>query len=278
MSPRTTPRTRAGTRDTRERTGAGEAAGRAWTAVRQAMASRRLRPWLSAAAVAAMAAIVVVAALLAVPGPGTREGSPPPGFGDRRSAGHAADGAGSPQDGGGRDTGAPPARSRDAQGGSARVDPPHGAFAATPPVRLRIPRLRVDAEVQPVGLARDGTVAVPGDAGGTGWYRYGPAPGAPAGSAVLVGHVDSRTGRLGALAALHDVRAGDEVVVRRKGAPEVRYTVAAREVRDRDRLPGELFRRTGPPVLTLITCTLPYDREQGGYRNNLIVTATRVSG
>ncbi|MBQ0983105.1 class F sortase [Streptomyces sp. F63] len=225
-----------------------------------------------------MAAIVVVATLLAVPDPGTREGSPPPDFGDRRSAGPVGGGNSGRQDGGGRDTAASPGRSRDAQDGGARADPGHRAFAATPPVRLRIPRLRVDAEVRPVGLARDGTVAVPKDAGGTGWYRYGPAPGAPAGSAVLVGHVDSRTGRLGALAALHDVRAGDAVVVRRKGAPEVRYTVASREVRDRERLPGELFRRTGPPVLTLITCTLPYDREQGGYRNNLIVTATRVSG
>ncbi|MCC5032496.1 class F sortase [Streptomyces sp. WAC 00631] len=253
------------------RTGAGT---RAWTAVRRALASRGFRPWLSAGAVAAMAAIVVVAALLAVPEPETREGAPPPGFGDRRSAGGTDGGDGGPGD----DGGAPPGRSRDAPDGIARAEPDRRASAVTPPVRLRIPRLRVDAEVQPVGLARDGTVAVPGDAAGTGWYRYGPAPGAPAGSAVLVGHVDSRTGRLGALAALHDVRAGDAVIVRRKGAPAVRYTVASQEVRDRDRLPGELFRRNGPPVLTLITCTLPYDREQGGYRNNLIVTATRVSG
>ncbi|MGW6547538.1 class F sortase, partial [Streptomyces massasporeus] len=97
-----------------------------------------------------------------------------------------------------------------------------------------------------------------------------------AGSAVLVGHVDDRTGRLGAFAKLYGVREGDDVTVARADAPPVRYEVTAREVVDRDRLPKEVFRRHGRPVLTLVTCAPPYDRERGGYQRNLLVYAVPV--
>jgi hypothetical protein len=33
------------------------------------------------------------------------------------------------------------------------------------------------------------------------------------------------------------------------------------------------FARDGAPRLTLITCTGPFDRPAGGYRDNLVVTA-----
>ncbi|WP_055627310.1 class F sortase [Streptomyces hirsutus] len=141
------------------------------------------------------------------------------------------------------------------------------------PTALRIPRVSLDARLQDVGVKDDGTVEIPDSVGQAGWYRYGPAPGAPAGSAVLIGHVDDRTGDLGAFARLYGVRKGDDVTVAREGAPPVRYKVTAREVVDKDRLPDEVFRRHGRPVLTLVTCAPPYDRERGGYQRNLLVYA-----
>ncbi|MCM2576300.1 class F sortase [Streptomyces meridianus] len=144
------------------------------------------------------------------------------------------------------------------------------------PSRVRIPRVGLEAEVVSVGLGANGDVAVPGDPAQVGWYRRGPAPGDRTGSAVLAGHVDSETDRLGALAALYDVRAGDPVTVERKRGKPLRYQVVARQLVPRDRLPEHLFRADGPPVLTLITCAPPYDREQGGYQNNLVVSARPV--
>ncbi|PJE97090.1 class F sortase [Streptomyces carminius] len=148
-----------------------------------------------------------------------------------------------------------------------------GSGAAAEPVRIRVPRLGLTARVGPVGVEEGGTVEVPADAGSAGWYRYGPPPGADAGSAVLVGHVDDRTGELGAFAKLYGIRPGDAVTVARRGAPAVRYEVTARETVAKDRLPAEVFRRTGQPVLTLVTCAPPYDRERGGYQRNLVVYA-----
>ncbi|WP_338018026.1 class F sortase [Streptomyces taklimakanensis] len=145
------------------------------------------------------------------------------------------------------------------------------------PAAVRVPEVSLNARTVPVGVDGDGTTEIPEDAGEAGWYRHGPAPGAPAGSAVLVGHVDDRTGELGAFAKLYAVREGDSVTVERRGAPPVRYEVTARETVARDRLPEEVFRRDGRPVLTLVTCAPPYDRDRGGYRNNLVVYAEPVT-
>ncbi|MFI9155509.1 sortase domain-bontaining protein [Streptomyces sp. NPDC053367] len=165
----------------------------------------------------------------------------------------------------------PPAGDRASVGGPATATTPEQASAV--PRRVDMPRVGLSAAVEPVGVAADGSARIPRDPDRVGWYRYGPAPGDPTGSAVLMGHVDSRTGALGAFAALFDVRAGDEVTVRRATGTPVTYRVVARATVDKDRLPAQVFTRSGDPLLTMITCAPPFDRDQGGYQRNLVVTA-----
>ncbi|MET9843700.1 class F sortase [Streptomyces ossamyceticus] len=167
---------------------------------------------------------------------------------------------------------APPVRAEDT--GSPTTTPSASPVSsAAVPGRLDIERVGLRAAIEPRGIAADGSAGIPEDPEKVGWYRFGPAPGEPSGSAVMVGHVDSRTGDLGAFAALFDVRAGDEVTVRRAAAPPVTYRVVARARVDKDRLPASAFARTGRPVLTMITCAPPFDAERGGYQRNLVVTA-----
>ncbi len=158
------------------------------------------------------------------------------------------------------------------------------------PVRVAASAVGLDSGVIPVGVTDKGDVAVPADPARAGWYRFGPAPGATQGSAVLVGHVDNDDGDIGEFAALYDIRAGDsiEVEVRpgnppgsaddRKGAGThtLDYRVTGRFTVAKEQLPDAVFRRRGTPVLTLITCAPPFDRAHGGYRNNLVVTAVPV--
>lgn len=145
---------------------------------------------------------------------------------------------------------------------------------AARPVVFSIPRLRLRADVRAVGVDREGAVSIPAKAADVGWYRFGAAPGDPIGSAVLVGHVDSRDGSLGALAALYKVREGDRAQVRRADGYTVHYRITTRQAIPKRRLPAsEIFRRDGPAVLTLVTCAPPYDRPHGGYQSNLVVTA-----
>ncbi|MFE1248050.1 class F sortase [Streptomyces sp. NPDC058735] len=161
-------------------------------------------------------------------------------------------------------------------------EPAGGTVAPVPakvpePSSLSLPRLDVRAAVEQVGVDRDGQVEVPEDPKQVGWYRFSPAPGSGAGSAVVVGHVDSDGRGLGVLVALNDVRQGDRVLVERKDGSEVAYRVTSRRtVGKRDLAASGVFRREGPAVLTLITCAGPYLPEDGGYQNNLVVTAVEA--
>ncbi|MFB6555619.1 class F sortase [Streptomyces sp. NPDC056405] len=145
-----------------------------------------------------------------------------------------------------------------------------------PPERVQVPDVGLDARVRPVGVTERGAMTVPEDPSVAGWYRYGPAPGSPQGSAVLVGHVDGDTGALGEFAALYEVRRGDRVEVRRAEAAPAVYRVVSRATVPKDELPAAVFRRTGTPALTLITCAPPFVPERGGYLANLVVTAEPV--
>ncbi len=144
------------------------------------------------------------------------------------------------------------------------------------PRRVLVADAGLDARVEPVGVTDRGDMTVPGDPSVAGWYRHGSTPGDDRGSAVLVGHVDTDTGEVGEFAALYDVRRGQRVEVRRAGAEPVRYRVVSRVTVPKDELPPSVFRRTGTPVLTLITCAPPFLPERGGYRSNLVVTAEPV--
>src|SRR6478735_8896691 len=61
------------------------------------------------------------------------------------------------------------------------------AAPVRPPERLEIPSLDIDMAVLPVGVADDGTMAIPPKATDAGWYRFGSAPD-DAGSTVLAAH------------------------------------------------------------------------------------------
>jgi sortase (surface protein transpeptidase) len=145
------------------------------------------------------------------------------------------------------------------------------------PVRLSVPALGVDSAVDPVGVEPDGQMTVPAEVDRVGWYRFGPAPGG-AGSAVIAGHVDSRTQGLGAMAPLRDAAVGDEVVVTDAAGTSTRWRVVSRELIEKQVLPlDRLFTRAGPPRLTLITCGGPFLPEYRSYRDNVVVIAEPVS-
>lgn len=152
------------------------------------------------------------------------------------------------------------------------------SYRARPaPVRVRIPAIDVDAEVISVGIDSNLAVEVPENIFTVGWYKLGPAPGAPTGSAVLVGHRDGAVDGAGVFYNLGQLRPGDAVTVVDTMGERMRYEVIAREVIDKDAMPmAELFSPYGTPLLTLISCGGSYDRSNGGYQANVVVTAVPV--
>lgn len=117
-------------------------------------------------------------------------------------------------------------------------------------------------------------MAVPDDVSQAGWYRFGPAPGAAAGSAVLAGHVDSARQGIGAFHALWSVEPGTLISVDRAGAPTLTYRVVSRESFAKTDMPIEaVFGTDGPARLTLITCGGAFDESARSYVENIVVTA-----
>jgi hypothetical protein len=141
---------------------------------------------------------------------------------------------------------------------------------------LRVAGLGIDVPVVEIGVEGPGALAVPDDIGVAGWYRYGPVPGAD-GSAVVTAHVDSRTQGVGPFAALRRAAPGTPVVVASADGSERRFEVVGRRSYPKTTLPvAELFTRTGPPVLTLITCGGAFDPATRSYEENVVVYATPV--
>ena len=147
-------------------------------------------------------------------------------------------------------------------------------YRGTPlPQRLEIPTIGVSTRLQRLGRASDGTVEVPSEWGVAGWYAGGTRPGDP-GSAVILGHVDSRAGPA-VFYRLRELRPGDRVEVVRADRSRVRFTVERLEQVDKLRFPTDaVYYPTLTPRLRLVTCGGAFDPASGHYRSNVIVYAT----
>ena len=141
------------------------------------------------------------------------------------------------------------------------------------PIGILIEGVAIAGPVVPVGVdAGTGELEVPPVANVVGWYRHGPTPGAE-GSAVLAGHVDWH-GEVGVFFRLSRVEPGAVVVVGYADGTQRRFTVVERRLIAKPELPvSDVFARTGPPALVLITCGGDFDRSIRRYRSNVVVTA-----
>ena len=147
-------------------------------------------------------------------------------------------------------------------------------YRATPvPVRIQIPRIGVVSALDRLGRAPDGTVQEPTRWERAGWYAPGTRPGDP-GSAVILGHVDSKRGPA-VFFRLRELRRGDPVTIRRADGSSVRFVVQRTQQYPKDRFPtDDVYYPTLTPALRLVTCGGEFDATIGRYRSNVIVFAT----
>ncbi|QOV38502.1 class F sortase [Streptomyces ferrugineus] len=150
------------------------------------------------------------------------------------------------------------------------------ALPPSPPDRIRIPSIQVDAPLMGLGLTKAGSLDVPPAERKNlaGWYEAGTTPG-ETGTAIVAGHVDNADGpavfyRLGAL------RKGSTIEVDRRDGGTARFSVDAIEVYDAKAFPDEkVYGAAARPELRVITCGGGYSRTTG-YRGNVVVFAHLV--
>jgi hypothetical protein len=148
-------------------------------------------------------------------------------------------------------------------------------LAESRPTGIAIPAIHVRAPVSPVGLAADGSIDAPplqrhDEAG---WYDGGPTPG-EFGPAIIVGHVDTRTGP----SVFYDLRRlhpGATIDVTRRDGRVAVFRVESVEQFGKDGLPVDrIYGDFSRPGLRLITCGGRWVSGVRAYADNIVVFAT----
>jgi LPXTG-site transpeptidase (sortase) family protein len=141
------------------------------------------------------------------------------------------------------------------------------------PVRLVIPAIDVDAEVQYVGVDEDGTgeMEVPSNFTDVGWYKHGVRPGMR-GSAVIAGHYNGKGIPEAVFYDLHTLEIGDEVVIMSAERIEEIFQVVKIETYAYDAPTTEIFMSTDEKKrLNLITCSGEWLSDENQYNKRTVV-------
>ncbi|MGC5561230.1 class F sortase [Streptomyces sp. FR-108] len=147
------------------------------------------------------------------------------------------------------------------------------SLSRSKPTSLRIPYLRLEAPIVGLGLDRRHQLTTPpaDKPRLAGWYEGGPSPG-EAGTSVVVGHLDTRTGPA-VFAGLSTLKPGRLVEALRADGRTAVYTVDAVRMYEKAHFPTqEVYGARKRPELRLITCGGVYDR-RSGYKSNVVVFA-----
>ena len=139
------------------------------------------------------------------------------------------------------------------------------------PVRIKIPTINVDAAIEAVGTAPDGSMGVPLKPVDAGWYMTGTRPG-EVGSAVIDGHVDWTNGARAVFSDLHQLQSGDRVVVENDDGTTTAFLVRTSKIYSPTADATDIFGSTdGQAHLNLITCQGVWDKSTQGYSERLVV-------
>ncbi|NED99965.1 class F sortase [Phytoactinopolyspora halotolerans] len=136
---------------------------------------------------------------------------------------------------------------------------------------VSVPEIGVHAPVVDVGSSDDRVLAPPDDPLVAGWWSEGAAPGAEAGTALLVGHaLESGTAVFNGVGGLEE---GDTITLSGEAEAVMDYEVVAVDVLPPEELAEQaetLFAQDGPARLVLVTCE-GWDGDD--YTSNIVVTA-----
>ncbi|MCW6009676.1 class F sortase [Micromonospora sp. CPCC 205371] len=149
------------------------------------------------------------------------------------------------------------------------------ALDRSAPTSIVIPSINLRAALDEIGLLPDGSMEVPPyeRAHRAAWYRLGPSPG-ERGSAVIVGHVDSKKA-VAVFWYLTRVQPGDPVEVIRQDGDTAVFTVSSVEQFAKRHFPADrVYADVDVPVLRLVTCGGPYDTARHAYQDNVVVFAS----
>jgi hypothetical protein len=145
------------------------------------------------------------------------------------------------------------------------------------PMRIRIPKVSIDAPLMNVGLDKQKTIEAPPPQYKdlAAWYKGSASPGAK-GTAIILGHVDNESGPA-VFYGLGALKKGARIEVSRADGTTAIFTIYGIEVFAKKDFPAKrVYGETARPELRVITCGGTYTKA-GGYSGNVVVFA-RMTG
>lgn len=143
------------------------------------------------------------------------------------------------------------------------------------PVRLKIPKIKVDAAIEYVGLTAKGEMGTPKIPRNVAWYNLGPRPG-EIGSAAIAGHVNWYNGAVSAFANLNKLKIGDRITIQDDKGANISFIVRKIHAFTSKEDPSEVFiSNDGRSHLNLITCFGVWDKKAKQYSKRLVVFADK---
>jgi hypothetical protein len=146
---------------------------------------------------------------------------------------------------------------------------------ASPPARIIIPSIGVNAPVIPEGLDQHHALKMPPLSAHNlaGWYNRSVMPG-QTGASVIAGHVDSTTG-LSVFFYIRYLRPGDKIFIEEADRHTVTFRVQWVQEASKTEFPTQaVYGHVPYPALRLVTCGGPFDYATGHYLDNIIVYAS----
>lgn len=137
---------------------------------------------------------------------------------------------------------------------------------------LVIPKLYINAPVDPVGVTQTGEMASPPSLQRIAWYKDGTRPGSQ-GSSVLAGHYGDGQ-EAGIFRSLDKLEEGDVLEVRTKTSQSLKYKVYKKSIYKTADVPlQELFNKYDSKYLNLVTCVGDWDPNTKSLDKRLIIYA-----
>jgi len=140
---------------------------------------------------------------------------------------------------------------------------------------INIPSIGVNAAIEQVALAQDGSMDVPKDPLNAGWYELGPKPG-EIGSAVIAGHLNWFDGVVGVFADLSKIQPGDTIILQDNECTDITFIVRETKMYNAEEDATDVFSSTdGKAHLNLVTCDGIWNKNTAQYSQRLVVFADR---
>lgn len=154
------------------------------------------------------------------------------------------------------------------------IVPEEERIRTTPPNKIEIPSIDINANVVAVGVDKDNTMEVPHNAAEVGWYSYGVKPG-DIGAAILTAHYDSTSGRPAVFYNLRKLKPGDNIFIKMEDNQELLFQVTDVVSHPVRGFPSDLiFGQYPGKELILITCDGVWNPIEKNYSKRLVVFAT----